>query len=242
VEALLERYRVYVDDVRGPDVLVPLEQLTDLTVAENLLEAEDLLERLEPFASIEEPHLVLTVPDVDDADGEDAERMLTAITALLDDIARDNPVFLLRLLPKHIRRPTGGRLPRSEAMLRRLYRGDFIPKEKKEPIIDLGWSEGAYMASIDDDSLVVLDAGSQIASVGLGFCGPSMTASSATPSSRTPTSRPSAPIAARSTTTAACSRSMRGRPSSTSASRRAAPRPTRRPSTSAGSTGPAVVA
>ncbi len=27
-EALLERYRIYVDDVRGPDVLVPLEQFT----------------------------------------------------------------------------------------------------------------------------------------------------------------------------------------------------------------------
>lgn len=169
VEALLERYRVYVDDVRGPDVLVPLEQLTDLTVADNLLETEDLLERLEPFARVEEPHLVLTVPDVDDADGDEAARLITAITALLDDVARDNPVFLLRLLPKHIRRPSGGKLPRSEAMLRRLYRGDFIPKEKKEPIIDLGWSDGAYMASIDDDSLVVLDAGSQIASVGLGF-------------------------------------------------------------------------
>ena len=169
VEALLERYRVYVDDVRGPDVLVPLEQLTDLTVSDNLLEAEDLLQRLAPWARVEEPHLVLTVPDVDDADGDDANACLLVLTSLLDDIARDNPVFLLRLQPKQIRRPTGGKLPRSEAMLRRLYRGDFIPKEKKEPIIDLGWSDGAYMASIDDDSLVVLDAGSQIASVGLGF-------------------------------------------------------------------------
>ncbi len=169
IEALLERYRVYVDDVRGPDILIPLEQLTDLTVSDNLLEPEDLVERLAPFARIEEPHMVFAVPDVDDAFGPEADATVAAITALLDDVARDNPVFLLRLQPKQIRRPTGGSLPRSEAMLRRLYRGSFIPKEKKEPVIDLGWSDGAYMASIDDDSLVVLDAGSQIASVGLGF-------------------------------------------------------------------------
>ena len=91
------------------------------------------------------------------------------VTTLLDEIAHANPVFLLRLMPKQVRRPPGGKLPRSEAMLRRLYRGDFLPKEKKEPILDLGWSDGPFMASIDDDSLVVLDAGSQIASLGLGF-------------------------------------------------------------------------
>lgn len=169
LESLLERYRVYVDDVRGPDVLVPLEQLTDLTVADNLLEPEDLVEDLAPYARIEEPHLVLTVPEVDDADGADATAFLTVVTTLLDEIAHANPVFLLRLMPKQVRRPPGGKLPRSEAMLRRLYRGDFLPKEKKEPILDLGWSDGPFMASIDDDSLVVLDAGSQIASLGLGF-------------------------------------------------------------------------
>lgn len=173
LEALLERYRVYVDDVRGPDVLVPLEQLTDLTVADNLLEPEDLVEDLKPYARLEdeerEPHLVITVPEVDDADGSDADAFLNTVTSLLDEIVRENPVFLLRLMPKQIRRPPGGKLPRSEALLRRLYRGDYLPKEKKEPIIDLGWSDGAYMASIDDDSLVVLDAGSQIASLGVGF-------------------------------------------------------------------------
>lgn len=173
LEALLERYRVYVDDVRGPDVLIPLEQLTDLTVADNLLEPEDLVEDLSPYARLEDTnrdaHLVITVPEVDDADSDEAAAFLNTVTVLLDEIARENPVFLLRLMPKHVRRPPGGKLPRSEAMLRRLYRGDYIPKEKKEPIIDLGWSDGPYMASIDDDSLVLLDAGSQIASLGLGF-------------------------------------------------------------------------
>lgn len=169
VEAMLERYRIYVDDVRGPDVLVPLEQLTDLTIADNLLEPEDILARLAPYATLEEPWVVLTVPQVEEEDTTEAERFLGVIRAFLDELARDNPVHLLRLLPKAIRRPPGGKLPRSEALLRRLYRGDFVAKEKKEPVVDLGWSEGPYLASIDDDALVILDAGSQIASLGLGF-------------------------------------------------------------------------
>jgi succinylglutamate-semialdehyde dehydrogenase len=169
MEAMLEKHRIYVDDVRGPDVLVPLEQLTDLTIADNLLEPEDVLERLRPYATLEEPWVVITVPDVEEGDTSQADLFLEVVRAFLDDLARDNPVHLLRLLPKAIRRPPGGKLPRSEAMLRRLYRGDFVPKEKKEPIVDLGWSEGPYMASIDDDALVILDAGSQIASLGLGF-------------------------------------------------------------------------
>lgn len=169
VEAMLERYRIYVDDVRGPDLLVPLEQITDLTVADNLLEPEDVIARLKPWATIEEPWLVLTVPDVEGGDPAEAERFLDAARSFLDDIARENPVHMLRLLRKAVRRPPGGKLPRSEALLRRLYRGEFVAREKKEPIIDLGWSEGPYLASIDDDALIILDAGSQIASLGLGF-------------------------------------------------------------------------
>ncbi|HEY4223583.1 MAG TPA: aldehyde dehydrogenase family protein, partial [Myxococcota bacterium] len=168
IESTLEKHRIYVDDVRGPDLLVPLEQLTDLTIADNLLEPEDIIKKLAPYASLEEPYVVITAPEVEEGD-PDGERVLVVVRALLDDLARDNPVHLLRLLPRAVRRPPGGKLPRSEALLRRMYRGDFIPREKKEPVIDLGWSEGPYMASIDDDALVILDAGSQIASLGLGF-------------------------------------------------------------------------
>lgn len=167
LEALLERYRLYIDDVRGPELLVPLEQLTDLTIDENLLEPEDLVRRLAPYASVEDSHLVLLVPDVEHDPA--AARILEVVRAFLEDMAHENPVHMLRLLPKVIRRPPGGKLPRSEALLRRLYRGEFVPKEKKEPVLDLGWCEGPYMASIDDDALIILDAASQIASLGLGF-------------------------------------------------------------------------
>jgi succinylglutamate-semialdehyde dehydrogenase len=168
-ERLLEQHRLYADDVRGPDVLLSLEQFTDLTVDDNLLEPEDVVRRLQPYASVEGTMLVLSVPDVADGDTDAGQAFLTTLRTLLEAVAKENPVHMLRLQPKVVRRPPGGKLPRSEMMLRRMYRGEFVPREKKEPIIDLSWSDGAYMASIDDDSLVILDAGSQIASLGVGF-------------------------------------------------------------------------
>ncbi|HEY6037711.1 MAG TPA: aldehyde dehydrogenase family protein, partial [Kofleriaceae bacterium] len=36
--------------------------------------------------------------------------------------------------PMHLLRPAGGRLPKSEALLARLYAGDRVPKEKKPPV------------------------------------------------------------------------------------------------------------
>jgi succinylglutamate-semialdehyde dehydrogenase len=61
------------------------------------------------------------------------------------------------------------KLPASEAMLDRLYRDNLVPKEKKEPVIDLNASQGPYLVSIDEEPLVLFDAASQIASLGLGF-------------------------------------------------------------------------
>lgn len=61
------------------------------------------------------------------------------------------------------------RLPASEAMLNRLYKDNLVPKEKKEAVIDLNASQGPYLVSIDEEPLVLFDAASQIASLGLGF-------------------------------------------------------------------------
>ncbi|MES2504382.1 MAG: aldehyde dehydrogenase family protein [Myxococcota bacterium] len=65
--------------------------------------------------------------------------------------------------------PKDIRLPASEVMLQRLYQGDLVPREKKEPIVDLFASKGPYLVSIDEEPLVIFDAASQIASLGLGF-------------------------------------------------------------------------
>ncbi|MEO6772974.1 MAG: aldehyde dehydrogenase family protein [Kofleriaceae bacterium] len=71
--------------------------------------------------------------------------------------------------PMHLLRPEGGRLPKSEALLARLYAGDRVPKEKKPPVFDHLRSAGPWMVSIDDEPLCVLDGMSQTATVVGGF-------------------------------------------------------------------------
>ncbi len=60
-------------------------------------------------------------------------------------------------------------LPRSEALQRRLVDGAFMPADKKPPVIDLHRSSGPYLASIDDEPLVIFDAASQIATHAAGL-------------------------------------------------------------------------
>jgi acyl-CoA reductase-like NAD-dependent aldehyde dehydrogenase/4-aminobutyrate aminotransferase-like enzyme len=71
--------------------------------------------------------------------------------------------------PMHIRRPAGGKLPESAALLARLYAGDRVPREKKPPVFDHLRSAGPWMVSVDGDPLVVLDGMSQTATVVGGF-------------------------------------------------------------------------
>ena len=71
--------------------------------------------------------------------------------------------------PMQIRRPAGGKLPESAALLARLYAGDRVPREKKPPVFDHLRSAGPWMVSVDSDPLVVLDGMSQTATVVGGF-------------------------------------------------------------------------
>jgi acyl-CoA reductase-like NAD-dependent aldehyde dehydrogenase/4-aminobutyrate aminotransferase-like enzyme/ribosomal protein S18 acetylase RimI-like enzyme len=71
--------------------------------------------------------------------------------------------------PMQIRRPPGGALPESAALLARLYAGDRVPREKKPPVFDHLRSVGPWMVSIDARPLVVLDGMSQTATVVGGF-------------------------------------------------------------------------
>lgn len=164
IESALERYRIPIDDVRGADVLVPLHALRTLRLERSPLDANGVAERLSPYARVEPPYLVLEAPEPAEAD-----ELLQRLQALLDDVARENPIFTAGYPAPGLELPPGGTLPRSEALLRRLYQADFVPREKKTPVIDLHKSEGAYLRSVDDDPLVLLDASSQIASLGMGF-------------------------------------------------------------------------
>lgn len=164
LETILERYRIPVDDVRGPDVLVPVHALRVLRRQEQVLEPQTVAELLAPFARVEPPHLLISTPD-----DKDEALFFEKLTALLDAVALENPIHIAGYPAHAVRRPAGGKLPRSEALLRRMYQGDFVPRERKTPVIDLARSEGAYLRSVDDEPLVLLDAGSQIATLGLGF-------------------------------------------------------------------------
>lgn len=73
-----------------------------------------------------------------------------------------------------VRIPAGGALPRSTALLERLYHGELVPREKKPQVIDTRRSCGPYMVSVDDPPMVLLDACSQIATLTDGFASSSV--------------------------------------------------------------------
>ncbi|MCA9683222.1 MAG: aminotransferase class III-fold pyridoxal phosphate-dependent enzyme, partial [Myxococcales bacterium] len=73
-----------------------------------------------------------------------------------------------------VRIPEGGVLPRSEALLERLYHGELVPREKKPQVIDTRRCCGPYLVSIDEAPMVLLDACSQIATLTHGFAHPAM--------------------------------------------------------------------
>ncbi|EDM81823.1 L-lysine aminotransferase [Plesiocystis pacifica SIR-1] len=80
--------------------------------------------------------------------------------------APDAPV---RRETSRVRIPEGGKLPRSEALLERLYHGELVPREKKPQVVDTRRSWGPYLVSMDDPAMVLLDACSQIATLTEGF-------------------------------------------------------------------------
>lgn len=71
--------------------------------------------------------------------------------------------------PMALRRPAGGRLPKSAAQLIRLYAGERVVREKKPAVFDHLRSSGPWFVSIDDEPLSVLDGMSQTATLCGGF-------------------------------------------------------------------------
>ncbi|HXW53873.1 MAG TPA: aldehyde dehydrogenase family protein, partial [Myxococcota bacterium] len=88
---------------------------------------------------------------------------------LLSSYAIESGLTLKQLKPLAINVPRHLALPKSRAMLDRLYRGGLVPADKKALVADLDRSRGPYLASIDDNPLVLFDAASQIATFGAGF-------------------------------------------------------------------------
>lgn len=68
-----------------------------------------------------------------------------------------------------VRIPEGGAVPQSEQWLERLYADDLVAREKKPYVIDTRRCHGPMLASVDQPSMVLLDACSQIATLTHGF-------------------------------------------------------------------------
>jgi succinylglutamate-semialdehyde dehydrogenase len=109
-------------------------------------------------------HLVL--PDLDQLEARHAAEEEEEASRTLVDHPR----------PLGTRRPLGGALPKSTALLERLHANDRIPREKKPPVFDHLRSRGAWMVSVDDAPLSVLDAMSQTATLPFGFSDDAMVA------------------------------------------------------------------
>ncbi len=77
--------------------------------------------------------------------------------------------FLADPRPMSMNLPRGGKLPRSEELLSRLYAAERVVREKKPPVFDHLRSAGPWMVSVDDEPLSVLDGMSQTATLCGGF-------------------------------------------------------------------------
>lgn len=71
--------------------------------------------------------------------------------------------------PLSLRRPVGGALPQSKGWLTRFYERGGMVREKKPNVFDHLRSSGAWMVSVDESPLAVLDGMSQTATVPAGF-------------------------------------------------------------------------
>ncbi|MDA0713121.1 MAG: aldehyde dehydrogenase family protein, partial [bacterium] len=163
IESLLESLNIPFDEADNNFIKMPIKFLNLLKLNHEKLSENVLLNNLEPYAQIDFTHLTLTI-----SENKSAEFCNTCETFFLT-LYNENYLELANIYADKINIPDSPILPRSQAMLDRLYRNDFVPKEKKTAVINLNASSGAYLASIDDDPLVLFDAASQIASIGTGF-------------------------------------------------------------------------
>ncbi|MCA9507740.1 MAG: aminotransferase class III-fold pyridoxal phosphate-dependent enzyme, partial [Myxococcales bacterium] len=100
---------------------------------------------------------------------KNADDCINNLKKYLEEVCAKTGLNISKYKPLKIAIPKDMQIPRSRAMLDRLYQGNFVPKEKKAPVADLYRSRGAYLASVDDEPLILFDAASQIATIGAGF-------------------------------------------------------------------------
>jgi succinylglutamate-semialdehyde dehydrogenase len=164
LEWKFENYGLGCSAARHNAIALSLTRLEGLRYQGEKLTGECAVQLFAPHATLDGEALLITLPPP-----SSQNTFFSDMTKRLEDICAQNRSSLRTSKPLAINNPKDGRMPLSESYLRRLYQGDFVPKEKKTPVIDLQTSKGPYLASIDDDPLVIFDAASQIATVGTGF-------------------------------------------------------------------------
>lgn len=87
----------------------------------------------------------------------------------IEEAAEAGRILIEHPRPMGLRLPPGGRLPRSDAWLTRLYAGERVAREKKPIVFDHLRSAGPWMVSVDEQPMSVLDGMSQTATLCGGF-------------------------------------------------------------------------
>jgi RHH-type proline utilization regulon transcriptional repressor/proline dehydrogenase/delta 1-pyrroline-5-carboxylate dehydrogenase len=147
----------YDDDI----FVIPREQLDVTPNLASQLAAS--LHRSGYAPSVTDGGVELTVPAEDDA----ARKLAEILSQSLYALRHLHPErFLGRRFPgSHVPESTEGlELPLSARLMHRVVADDFMPDDKKPPVLDLFRSTGPYLASVDADPLILFDAASQIAS------------------------------------------------------------------------------
>lgn len=172
IEEACDPYGVYPDVDPNGTIRIPTRQLDhSVDLSRPLLEA---LRERRVEADLGETSLRIRLPAGTAGARELAESLADALYA----IRPHHPSRFLGRRPRGAHVPPGDKLslPRSEALHRRLVAQDFVLDDRKPPVIDLFRSAGAYLASVDDDPLVIFDAASQIATHAAGLNPPTVLA------------------------------------------------------------------
>ena len=168
LERQMELYGVYLEDVDAQTIQVSWSAFLNRLPRSLQATPELILSDLAPHLERRDDRLLIRVPHP--MQNPAASMLLfDKVSQWLQEGAEETAAPGLDAYTGRTNCVKNGKLPRSEAMLRRMYKDQFVPKERKTPVVDLRQSQGPYLQSIDQDPLVILDAASQIASLGTGF-------------------------------------------------------------------------
>jgi len=184
IEEALEPYGIYPEvDATGVSgvVKLPLAELDQPVPLSKALHEQLRLRGI--AAEITDTVLRMPLPPGD----KTAKQLVKALADGLHAIRALAPQRFLGRRPAGTHVPAGDKLslPRSESLMRRLLGRagnaalpttgmDFVPDDKKPPILDLFRSSGPYLASVDNDPIVLFDAASQIATHAAGLNPPAV--------------------------------------------------------------------